>query len=228
MEAVRKRLTYANVVASLALFLALGGGAVWAAGKVGSKGLKANAVTAGKIKRNAVTNSKIRGNAVTAPKLKNGAVTFPKLAAGTSLIGTASGGPVAANGTGPVAVPLSGMVTFTPATGTAAFLSVEAKGNDLGRLGEEPCEPRVVPFVNGSAWDPTDRGLVRPSATPNARRPRPSRPRSRSPRRSSHPQWNGQGRNRTGDTTIFSRVLYQLSYLARAARNRIGVEVPGC
>ena len=26
----------------------------------------------------------------------------------------------------------------------------------------------------------------------------------------------GEGRNRTGDTTIFSRVLYQLSYLALA------------
>ena len=26
---------------------------------------------------------------------------------------------------------------------------------------------------------------------------------------------HGEGRNRTGDTTIFSRVLYQLSYLAR-------------
>ncbi|MEA2275381.1 MAG: hypothetical protein QOC78_341, partial [Solirubrobacteraceae bacterium] len=28
----------------------------------------------------------------------------------------------------------------------------------------------------------------------------------------------GEGRNRTGDTTIFSRVLYQLSYLAARAR----------
>jgi hypothetical protein len=28
----------------------------------------------------------------------------------------------------------------------------------------------------------------------------------------------GETRNRTGDTTIFSRVLYQLSYLALAAR----------
>ena len=27
----------------------------------------------------------------------------------------------------------------------------------------------------------------------------------------------GEGRNRTGDTTVFSRVLYQLSYLAAAA-----------
>jgi hypothetical protein len=26
---------------------------------------------------------------------------------------------------------------------------------------------------------------------------------------------SGEGRNRTGDTTIFSRVLYRLSYLAR-------------
>jgi hypothetical protein len=30
---------------------------------------------------------------------------------------------------------------------------------------------------------------------------------------------SGEGRNRTGDTTIFSRVLYQLSYLAAAARS---------
>src|SRR5437588_12496002 len=30
---------------------------------------------------------------------------------------------------------------------------------------------------------------------------------------------NGEGRNRTGDTTVFSRVLYQLSYLARAGKS---------
>ena len=29
---------------------------------------------------------------------------------------------------------------------------------------------------------------------------------------------NGEGQNRTGDTTIFSRVLYQLSYLAGSAQ----------
>jgi hypothetical protein len=29
---------------------------------------------------------------------------------------------------------------------------------------------------------------------------------------------NGETRTRTGDTTIFSRVLYQLSYLALAGR----------
>jgi hypothetical protein len=29
---------------------------------------------------------------------------------------------------------------------------------------------------------------------------------------------DGEGQNRTGDTTIFSRVLYQLSYLAGGAK----------
>ena len=38
---------------------------------------------------------------------------------------------------------------------------------------------------------------------------------------------NGEGRNRTVDTTIFSRVLYQLSYLARAARDGSGRIYPG-
>jgi hypothetical protein len=31
---------------------------------------------------------------------------------------------------------------------------------------------------------------------------------------SAYPREDGEGRNRTGDTTVFSRVLYQLSYLA--------------
>jgi hypothetical protein len=146
MRAVARRLTYANVVATLALFLALGGGVVWAAGKVSSKNLKANAVTAGKIKRNAVTNAKIRGNAVTAAKIKGGAVDFTKLAAGTNLVASANGGPVAANGATAVNVPLSSAVAFTPAAGIASFLSVEAKGGNLGRVDPaKPCEPQVVP-----------------------------------------------------------------------------------
>ena len=32
---------------------------------------------------------------------------------------------------------------------------------------------------------------------------------------------NGEGRTRTGDTPVFSRVLYQLSYLAAAGRRSV-------
>jgi hypothetical protein len=45
------------------------------------------------------------------------------------------------------------------------------------------------------------------AAAPTATPPREKVPISRA-------FFNGEGRNRTGDTTIFSRVLYQLSYLA--------------
>jgi hypothetical protein len=173
MRAVRKQLSYANVVATMALFLALSGGVVWAAGKVGSKSLKANAVTAGKIKRNAVTNAKIRGDAVTAAKIKDGAVDFTKLAAGTNLVVSASSAAVAANGTTPVNVPLSGAVTFTPASGIVDFLSVEARSStNLARVDPaKPCEPQVIPFVNGSRWEFAE-GVLSPRAfTPTAAQP---------------------------------------------------------
>lgn len=172
MRAVGRRLTYANVVATLALFLALSGGVVWAAGKVGSKNLKANAVTAGKIKRNAVTNAKIRGNAVTAAKIKDGAVDFAKLAAGTSLVASATSAPTAANVATPVNVPLSGAVTVTPVAGTANFLSVEARSTNLGRVDPtKVCEPRVVPFVNGSRWQADEKALALRSFAPTAAEP---------------------------------------------------------
>jgi hypothetical protein len=82
---IRKRLTYANVVSSICLFLLLGGGAAFAAdqlGKntVGSKQLKKNAVTAVKIKNNAITEAKIQANAISSTKIADNAVTLTKIA----------------------------------------------------------------------------------------------------------------------------------------------------
>ena len=87
MQAIGKRLTYANVVSTLALFLVLAGGAAYAA-KVGKKSvgpaqLKANAVTTAKIKANAVTTRKIKRNAVANAKIKDGAVESAKIADGS-------------------------------------------------------------------------------------------------------------------------------------------------
>ncbi len=84
MKQIRKRLTYANVMSSIAVFLILGGATAFAAqqlGKktVGAKQLKANAVTTAKIKKNAVTAKKIKKNAVTTSKILNGAVTGEKV-----------------------------------------------------------------------------------------------------------------------------------------------------
>jgi hypothetical protein len=156
LRAIGRRLTYANVIASLALFLALGGGAVWAAShksaKIGTGKLKPNAVTAGKIKANAITQSKIRDNAVTGAKLREGAVNLSKLAAGTNLIATASSSAVAVDGPGAVNVSLSGALSFTPTAGSPYLMSVEARSTNLARSGTEPCRVTVVPLVNGAEW----------------------------------------------------------------------------
>lgn len=73
MKKIRKRLTYANVMSSIAVFLVLGGATALAAGlgknSVGSKQLKKNAVTTAKIKNNAVTTSKIKNGAISGAKI---------------------------------------------------------------------------------------------------------------------------------------------------------------
>ncbi len=96
LTAVRQRLTYSNVIATMALFIALGGVAV-AAGlprnSVGPKQIKRGAVTAAKIRKQAVTSTKLAPKSVTNGKLGpnsvgpgnigNGAVTTAKLGKGS-------------------------------------------------------------------------------------------------------------------------------------------------
>jgi hypothetical protein len=89
---VRKRLTYANVMSSIAVFLVVGGGAAFAAlGKntVGTRQLKRNAVKvgkigpeavkAGKLAKNAVATNRLRDNVVKTSKIANGAVLTDKI-----------------------------------------------------------------------------------------------------------------------------------------------------
>ncbi|HWW68064.1 MAG TPA: hypothetical protein VNY83_08790 [Solirubrobacterales bacterium] len=93
MSRIRPKLNYSNVIATIALFVALGGAAV-AAGipknSVGPRQLKRGAVTTVAIRKGAVTSGKLGPNSVVAGKLGpnsvgpgnigNGAVTAAKLA----------------------------------------------------------------------------------------------------------------------------------------------------
>jgi hypothetical protein len=91
IAAARKRITYSNVIASLALFIALGGAAI-AAGlprnSVGPKQLKRGAVTPVKIRKGAVIAGKLGPSAVTPGNIGNGAVTTAKLAQGSVIAST--------------------------------------------------------------------------------------------------------------------------------------------
>ncbi|HEY2334855.1 MAG TPA: hypothetical protein VGH58_07615 [Solirubrobacterales bacterium] len=66
-------------MSSVAVFLVLGGGAAYAAKKIGSNEIKGNSITTGKLKKEAVTSSKIKKNAVSTAKIANSAVTGAKI-----------------------------------------------------------------------------------------------------------------------------------------------------
>lgn len=111
IDPIRKRTTYANVVATLALFLALGGAAVAATqlprNSVGPGQLKRGAVTAAKLRKQAVTSAKLAPGAVIAGKLGpnsvtpgnigNGAVTTAKLGEGSVIAKSIKNGVVTTN-----------------------------------------------------------------------------------------------------------------------------------
>jgi hypothetical protein len=85
---IRKRLTYANVMSSIAVFLVLGGATAFAASSlgrnsVGTKQLKRNSVTAAKIKKNAVTTAKLKNGAITGAKVKDQSLTGSDINLGT-------------------------------------------------------------------------------------------------------------------------------------------------
>lgn len=65
---LRSKLTYANVVATSALFFALGGGAY-------AVTAKKNSVRSSSIKNGQVANADLRSNAVTGPKVRNNSLT---------------------------------------------------------------------------------------------------------------------------------------------------------
>ncbi len=80
-ERVRKQFTYGNVVATVALFIAVGGTSAFAATQLAPK-----SVGEPQLRPGAVTATKLRKNAVTAPKLKALSVKEGKLAAGAVVV----------------------------------------------------------------------------------------------------------------------------------------------
>src|SRR5947209_18355169 len=69
LSRLRSHLTYANVIASLPLFIALGGGAYAAVS------LRKNSVGSKQIKKSAVTRAKLATNSVTGQKVKDDSLT---------------------------------------------------------------------------------------------------------------------------------------------------------
>jgi hypothetical protein len=121
---LRGQLTYANVMASIAVFLALGGGAYALTvprNSVGTRELKRNAVTSSKIRARAVTSAKVRDRSLLARDFKGG--ELPRGPAGPAGAAGPRGAPGPQGPQGP-AGPITGMlpsgVTLRGAYGIAA------------------------------------------------------------------------------------------------------------
>ena len=100
----RRHLSYANVMATIAVFLALGGGA-YAAATVGSSEIKSNAILSRHIKNGQVKNADLAPNSVGGGKIVDGSVGSPDLAAnsvgGDKIVDGSVGSPdLAANSVG--------------------------------------------------------------------------------------------------------------------------------
>jgi hypothetical protein len=172
MQRIRGSLSYSNIVATLALFLALGGGVAYAAATLGknsvksgniaahavkSRNLAKNAVKSQSLAASAVTEAKIKKEAVSASKVKKATLTRTNLAAGTlaglqvaEVTATAVPGLTVEPENGTL-VPLAGTATFTPQAGKSYELLTELKGTPtaLGGPEAESCFAEVDMFVNG-------------------------------------------------------------------------------
>lgn len=83
LRKLRSQLSYANVAATLALVIAVGGGSAYAAAKIGKADLAYHAVGASKVDFNAITASKVRNSALSGKDLRDNSVTTTDVRNGT-------------------------------------------------------------------------------------------------------------------------------------------------
>jgi hypothetical protein len=78
----RPHFTYANIVSTLALFLAVGGGAAYAAGRIHSGDIAPGAVRTSKIFKRAIISGKLAKGAVRSNQIASGAVDAERISPG--------------------------------------------------------------------------------------------------------------------------------------------------
>jgi hypothetical protein len=166
------RLTYANVIASLALFIALGGAAVAAGlpknsvGKsqlkksaVTTKALANKAVTAGKIAPKAVTAGKLGPNAVLPGNLGAGIISTSKIAAGAVTAEKIKNNVVTTNKLNNKAVNSAKLAEKAVATTNLNELAVTAPKIANGAVTKEKIAAGVIGNVEPLKSTQTERGV---------------------------------------------------------------------
>ena len=170
IAAVRRRLSYSNVIATLALFIALGGVAVAAnlprksvgaaqlkRGAVTTAALRKQAVTSGKLAPKSVINGKLGPSSVGPGNIGNGAVTTSKLAQNAVIASTIKNGVITTNKLDNEAV-----TTAKLANNSVNGAKLVNGSVTLAKLGEE-----VAPLLGTLKSGQTLRGFFNLGQSPN-------------------------------------------------------------
>lgn len=137
LRALRARVTYANVVSSLALFVALGGVA-WAA-------LPINSVTQKQIRRGAVGASELKSNAVRSSKVKNDSLSALDIVESTLETPFARADNTGSCDPSGAAVPNCASVTYTPPRSAPVLIVAQVAWHTSGDTAPSSgtCQMRV-------------------------------------------------------------------------------------
>jgi hypothetical protein len=169
---LRARMTYANVVSTIALGLAIGGGTAYAATRIGTSDIRYHAVTGSKIASNAVTTSKVKANALTGADLRDNSIHSGDIHNGTLQAADFAGGQLPKGDKGDKGDPATsifgvvgadgGLTSFkniTGITGTNPYTVTAAQdvskcaviatlgGDDPGSVAAEPTAGNVQQFT---------------------------------------------------------------------------------
>src|SRR5215207_499392 len=178
LRSLRSHLSYANVAATLALVLAVGGSSASAITKIRTRDLGYHAVTASKLNYNAVTAGKVRNSSLSSADVRNnsrrtedvrnGSLKLEDFAAGqvpkgdkgdkgdpaTSIFGTVNAGGVLSNGKGVTAISTAGAtytVTFNQDVSKCAAVATIGDLDGGTVAGAHPANPQQVQFQTRNA-----------------------------------------------------------------------------
>ena len=152
---LRARMSYANVVSTLALVLAVGGGSAYAATKIGSDGLRYHAVTASKLANNAVSPSKVKDNSLSGRELRDNSITSVDVRDGSLQAGDFAAGQLPKGDKGDPGVAIFGVVNaeggLTSGRGVTGMGGTPAAGTYVATLGQDVSKCAAVATLAGGS-----------------------------------------------------------------------------
>ena len=156
LRKLRPRITYANVVSTIALGLAIGGGTAYAATKIGTSSIRYHAVTGSKLATNAVTASKVKNSALSGADLRDNSVTSADVRAGTLLASDFAANQIPKGDKGDKGDPATsifGVVTadggLTSGKNVTSMSGTPASGTYIATINQDVSKCAAVATLNG-------------------------------------------------------------------------------